>query len=863
MNLTVENVPFERMSERIAHAKEDSNTAYLQSLLYASEFLLKWVVCVFVSAIKDDKERSRYRIEHALVHADGIGEWTSALQKIFGGPTYGVLDDTVKEYAKELTEKVGHGDWRYDACEYINQAARILGYAEALPVKTSLSVGLSLFSYIRNKTRGHGAITTSVEDALLVPLAAAYDLLKNNLMILRASCAYVRQNISGKYRISMIGGCRDAFKPLTSNSGAQYRDGVYFSVGGLRRSQLLSSDPDLLDFYVANGSFNDNTYDVLSYITGSVKRLDSREFHKPVDPLPGSETEGLGELIVLGEVFSNMPSDPNVYVRREEFENELMRELVAVDRHSIVTIDGRGGIGKTSSALHVINEMARSKNCPYECIIWFSARDVDLTIRGVRSVQPGGVSLDDFAGRYFKLIKGSTTNKKEVARSFLSNAMGRDSSLKTLFVFDNFETVDSPAELFSWIDEFIRPPNKVLITTRIRRFKADFPIHLHGMNEDECAQLIYSVANKLGISSLVTTQLMTQFTEESAGHPYVIKIMMGELAKKRDVRKVERVMASRDEVLTALFERTYSMLTPAAQRIFLTISGWRSLVSELAVEAVMIRPRNDLIDARKAIDELIDFSFVDTVIFNSGEEFLSVPLAAQVFGRSKLKMSPFRGAITEDLAMLQQFGVVQKFDIGVPVEVRLRRLFSNIAHVLEVGDGRLESYRPVIEYVARKLPQAWVYLADLCRGDDMLEIQYLTSYLERNGENDIVAWWRLIKAFERTHRAKDELNALAQLVRSKDVSIFDVSEAVNRANYIMSKAGSTINMTDRRLFMSELADAMRGKECDCSATDLSRLAWLHMKLHDKERALTLARAGLERDPNNKHCKRLMKNLGAL
>ena len=64
-----------------------------------------------------------------------------------------------------------------------------------------------------------------------------------------------------------------------------------------------------------------------------------------------------------------------------------------------------------------------------------------------------------------------------------------------LFVFDNFETVVSPAETFAWLDTYIRLPNKVLITTRIRgNFKADFPIHVGGMTDSECETLISTTA---------------------------------------------------------------------------------------------------------------------------------------------------------------------------------------------------------------------------------------------------------------------------------------------------------------------------------------------------------------------------------
>lgn len=854
-------VPLSRLDERLRLDKADSDSAYFQSLLYSNEFLIKWVVAEFVAAIGDDKERNRYRIEHVLLHADGIGEWATSLQKLFTGPAFVSLDDQAKAWVKLFTEKVKNGDWRYSVCANFNKATRLLGSCDELAVKVSLVSWVASFSYIRNKTRGHGAISANTVRSLINLLEEAYFQLKENLPLLNVPCAYLRQNLSGKYRVSVVGGDGTRFDYLRGAVGEQYPDGIYFALTTFRLARLIESDPDLLDFYIANGSFNDKTYDVLSYQTGSVKRLDSSEYLKPVDALPGSETKGTGTFDVVGNVFTNMPVDPNVYIHRAEFEETLRRELIFVDRHTIVTIDGRGGIGKTSSALHVINEVAKEGSCPYDCIAWFSARDIDLTVSGVKSVQPEGVKLDDFANRYFELVTGERAQNNEKARAFLSKAMGASSSFKTLFVFDNFETVDAPVELFHWIDEFVRPPNKVLITTRIRRFKADFPIHLQGMKDKECEALIKSVANRLSIEGLLTPSLVRQFSDESGGHPYVIKIMLGELAKHRDVRKVERVMASRDDVLTALFERTYSMLTPAAQRIFLTISSWRSIVSELAVEAVLIRPTNDLIDARRAIDELLDFSFVDVVVSKSDEEFLSVPLAAQVFGRSKVTMSPYRGTILEDLELLRQFGVTRKSDLGGSVENRLRILFRNISSTIASRKYTLESFRPIIEYVARKHPQAWLYLADLCRGDVNRETRYLMQYLENEGRNDVQAWWRIVRIFERQKRSREELNALSQLVRAKNVSIYDISEAANRANFIATKNGDEVDSADKKLFMSELAYAMKGREDECTATDLSRLAWIHLKLKNRVQAVKLVKMGLEKTPDNKHCLRLKESLG--
>ena len=90
---------------------------------------------------------------------------------------------------------------------------------------------------------------------------------------------------------------------------------------------------------------------------------------------PASETEGKRGLAVIGNVFSNLPDAPKGYVRRTGLETEIQDTLLD-DRHPVVTLVGRGGIGKTSLALTVLHEITKRER--YYMIVWFSARDIDL-----------------------------------------------------------------------------------------------------------------------------------------------------------------------------------------------------------------------------------------------------------------------------------------------------------------------------------------------------------------------------------------------------------------------------------------------------------------------------------------------------
>src|SRR5665213_1621328 len=220
-----------------------------------------------------------------------------------------------------------------------------------------------------------------------------------------------------------------------------------------------------------------------------------------------------------------------------------------------------------------------------------------------------------------------------------------------LFVFDNFETVRNSTDVYRVIDTYIRLPNRVLITSRSRAFKGDYPVEVHGMFRPEFNELATGTAARLGITELLNPRFMDELYEESDGHPYVVKVLLGEVATHKGRRSVERVMAERDDILEALFERTYSSLPPAAQRLFLTLSSWRSIVPRLAVEAALLRPENERMDVQVAIDVLERNSLIEVISGPALEqEFLQVPLAACIFGKKKLAVSPMTTAVEADSA---------------------------------------------------------------------------------------------------------------------------------------------------------------------------------------------------------------------
>lgn len=63
--------------------------------------------------------------------------------------------------------------------------------------------------------------------------------------------------------------------------------------------------------------------------------------------------------------------------------------------------------------------------------------------------------------------------------------------------------------------------------------------------------------------------------------------------------------------MDALFKRTYSTLSKAGKRIFLTLCSWRSVIPQIALESVILREGNEKIDVDNGIDELHKSSFIE------------------------------------------------------------------------------------------------------------------------------------------------------------------------------------------------------------------------------------------------------------
>jgi len=859
--------PLVRMWSRIEHARQDSDAAFFMELMYLGEMLTKTVVAGMIAAINDDSNRHRYRLLHRLVRADGLGEWQDALTELLTGTPLQHLAPAALDAQKDLTQRFSSGHWQNTAVSFIHTCLEQVEPAcEPLPAKVDLRRWFTDFVQLRNKTRGHGAPSSGMCASLAPPLEKSLHLLSDHLLVLQQPWAYLHRNLSGKYRVMKLCANAPEFDPLKADRQTALQDGIYVHFGQPRRVDLLESNPDILDFYYANGGFIGRKYELLSYITGNKAQADGTQYLAPATELPQSATQGVQKLEVQGKCFTNLPQQPAEYIARSELEAELHRTLLN-DRHPVVTLVGRGGIGKTSLALTVLHKVAQEDR--FIGIVWFSARDIDLLPEGPKIVRPHVLTNADIARDLVTLFQPRERDDKGFkAITYLAETLTKSAVGPLLFVFDNFETVQNPPELFTWLDTYIRLPNKLLITARHREFKGDYGVEVGGMTETQCDELVDATAGTLGIRHLITTAYKRELYHESDGHPYVVKILVGESASAKRLLKIERIVAAKHEILDALFERTYARLTPAARRVFLTVCGWRSVVPTFAVEAVLLRPTNEKMEVAEAIEELHRSSFIDLLQSEEDRQlFISVPLVASEFGRRKLSVSADKPQVEQDTAFLQLFGPMQASDVRRGVGPSVRRLIKTLAERISRGRATLDNYVEVLEFVCRQYPPGWLLLAELYEeigGNDSLSRTKgaIERYLEATPHDatQLDGWERLAAVCRKTHDTRCVVHALLQLCELPNVGLHAISNAANTLNGIFGSPECSLDWQEKTTTANRVIKAMRAYIADVDATDCSRLAWLYVRIGDHESARQLTKLGLSLDPSNEYCLRLAQRL---
>lgn len=320
------------------------------------------------------------------------------------------------------------------------------------------------------------------------------------------------------------------------------------------------------------------TYDFVS----NLKKSDPIEWSVTIDTREKIDTDPSYVLTLkfptnhleeeLSKVSHNLPVpdfDETGFIGRS-LDIEALTKLVLSNR--VVSVLGDGGIGKTALALKVAYDIVdMNESCPFELIIWTSAKTTMLTSKGIEDIF---TTITDYTGLISEISDSiGAENRLEEILEYLTY-------FKTLLIIDNLETIQSD-EVRDFIRE-VQTKCHILITSRIGLGELEYPRKLNGLSETESAKLIREIARIRNSETLLKLPQSTLVDISS-------KLYFNPLAIKWFVSTVEsgiaphEVINNKENLLDFCLTNVYEKLSDGAISILKTIRASRKKVTNAEI----------------------------------------------------------------------------------------------------------------------------------------------------------------------------------------------------------------------------------------------------------------------------------------
>jgi hypothetical protein len=327
----------------------------------------------------------------------------------------------------------------------------------------------------------------------------------------------------------------------------------------------------------------------------------------------GLEVEQEAEEKITG-VAHNLPQpDYEQFVDRDRELDEVMRQLrpYPYSQHAVVTIDGIGGVGKSSLALEVGYRYLRAyQTLPpeerFEAIVWCSAKEQLLTGEGIVGRGQALHTLDEIYAAIAitlhqqDIIRASRAEQHELVRSALMQQ-------RTLLIIDNLETIGD-GNVLAFLRE-LPAPTRAIVTTR-HQIDVAYPVRLSGMDWVAAHDVISRECEKKQVS-LIEEEEKSLF-KKTGGVPLAAVWSIGQVAHGYSLETVlQRLGQPGDDVARFCFEGAIGQIKGSeAHRTLMALCFFATDASHEALGSVA-STRDDALGRDEAIATLQRLSLIN------------------------------------------------------------------------------------------------------------------------------------------------------------------------------------------------------------------------------------------------------------
>jgi len=254
-------------------------------------------------------------------------------------------------------------------------------------------------------------------------------------------------------------------------------------------------------------------------------------------------------------------------------EVKKVKKYLESDLDRIITISGAGGVGKTAIALKVAYDFLIDVRCPFEGILWFSAKDSKLTEQGITAVTPEIKSDKQLMQDMCDYLN------PEISSEFRSSKVGLDTlesylyklfkSQKYLVVIDNLETIIEDKSLVSFIKDIPRP-TKILITSRKGLGEIERRLPLSDLSDKDAVHLFRLVARQKDRNDLVRLkeEKILELVRRVKCYPLLIKWSIGQVCLGKEINKAfSQIFDGKSEIAKFAFNDVFALLLKKSKMV--------------------------------------------------------------------------------------------------------------------------------------------------------------------------------------------------------------------------------------------------------------------------------------------------------
>ncbi len=322
-------------------------------------------------------------------------------------------------------------------------------------------------------------------------------------------------------------------------------------------------------------------------------------------------------------IIENLPQDVDFeetsFIGRKKEIGEIKEKLFKKNVH-VLSIIGEGGVGKTSTTIKLLYELLDEERQPFNLILWTSLKTKTLNNYEFEKIENAITTTTGMYNDLYNVVGGT----KDLDTKEYLIKLSEDFDI--LLVLDNLETINSE-EIKDFLSRFTENA-KVIITSRIGLGEMETRYKLSGLNDDDVLDYFNALLELYGCENYFSKEEKFHYAKnELHSNPLAIKWFVRTLSTKKDIKEI---LEHKNDVIDFCMSNVYEQLSEDSKKLLnvLTVSNKALTIGELFY--YLEAENGNETSIRKAINDLINSSFIEQSIFNE-ESLISISDFAKEF----------------------------------------------------------------------------------------------------------------------------------------------------------------------------------------------------------------------------------------